>query len=227
MGVRTLDSARGLWLSPDLYIGQNFQLLFKLSDEANLFQYSGNNPILINDPSGESKIKAIGKFIKTGDVTLASYEMANGIARRANDALNQNASIDMKVYSAACIAFEVASPIGCDEIEVASAFIHNAISSNSHVAPTAPEIQVQSIAPKMGLEVNPTKSKKSPIHHIATDKNNKQAKGGGPWTPRFRDLFSKAGMRLSDPANKIEVPGHVGGILQNIIWVFGESLKNL
>ncbi|HEX8699338.1 MAG TPA: AHH domain-containing protein, partial [Myxococcaceae bacterium] len=33
---------------------------------------------------------------------------------------------------------------------------------------------------------------------------------GGPWTPRFQEIFDKAGMSLNDPANKVRVKGHIG-----------------
>ncbi|WP_338873245.1 AHH domain-containing protein [Myxococcus stipitatus] len=47
-------------------------------------------------------------------------------------------------------------------------------------------------------------------HHIATNKNDVSSARGGPWTPRFRDLFRKAGMELKDPENIVEVVGHKG-----------------
>ncbi|HVG63763.1 MAG TPA: AHH domain-containing protein [Hyalangium sp.] len=47
-------------------------------------------------------------------------------------------------------------------------------------------------------------------HHIATICNDKDFKRGGPWTPRFREIFAKAGMTLEDPANKLPLPGHYG-----------------
>ncbi len=47
-------------------------------------------------------------------------------------------------------------------------------------------------------------------HHIATICNDKDTKRGGPWTPRFREIFAKAGMSLDDPANKMPLPGHYG-----------------
>lgn len=49
-----------------------------------------------------------------------------------------------------------------------------------------------------------------PEHHIATDKWDKATHSGGPWTPRFRELFARAGMSLNDPANKVRVSGHKG-----------------
>jgi RHS repeat-associated protein len=49
---------------------------------------------------------------------------------------------------------------------------------------------------------------KNPIHHIATNKNRISDRTGGPWTPRFEELFAKGGMTLEDAANKIPLPGH-------------------
>jgi A nuclease family of the HNH/ENDO VII superfamily with conserved AHH len=47
-------------------------------------------------------------------------------------------------------------------------------------------------------------------HHIATICNDKSTARGGPWTPRFRDIFAKAGMSMADPANQMPLPGHYG-----------------
>jgi hypothetical protein len=47
-------------------------------------------------------------------------------------------------------------------------------------------------------------------HHIATDKNDISDASGGPWTPGFKDLFDRAGMSLNDPANLVNLIGHVG-----------------
>ena len=47
-------------------------------------------------------------------------------------------------------------------------------------------------------------------HHIATVCNDKDTKRGGPWTPRFRKIFAKAGMSMEDPANKMPLSGHYG-----------------
>ena len=48
------------------------------------------------------------------------------------------------------------------------------------------------------------------IHHIATVENEKSSLRGGPWTPRFKRFFDKAGMSMEDPVNKVRVPGHKG-----------------
>ncbi|RYZ41959.1 MAG: hypothetical protein EOO71_10015 [Myxococcaceae bacterium] len=47
-------------------------------------------------------------------------------------------------------------------------------------------------------------------HHLATIRNEKSSKNGGPWTPLFRKLFKKAGMDLKDPENIVEIQGHRG-----------------
>jgi hypothetical protein len=47
-------------------------------------------------------------------------------------------------------------------------------------------------------------------HHIATVRNKDSDARGGPWTPRFEDLFEEAGMSLEDPANTIHLKGHYG-----------------
>jgi RHS repeat-associated protein len=54
MGVRAYDPARGIWMSPDLYIGQSLDLMLESPEEANLFQYAVNNPVALNDPSGQN-----------------------------------------------------------------------------------------------------------------------------------------------------------------------------
>jgi hypothetical protein len=47
-------------------------------------------------------------------------------------------------------------------------------------------------------------------HHLATDKNDISDASGGPWTPRFKDLFDRAGMSLDEPANIVYLIGHMG-----------------
>ncbi|NPC84413.1 AHH domain-containing protein, partial [Pyxidicoccus fallax] len=49
-----------------------------------------------------------------------------------------------------------------------------------------------------------------PEHHIATNKNTESDVRGGPWTPRFQEIFDRAGMSLDDAANRVHVPGHKG-----------------
>lgn len=53
-------------------------------------------------------------------------------------------------------------------------------------------------------------SKDGEWHHLATISNRKSSARGGPWTPRFEDLFKQAGMSLNDSANLIHIQGHKG-----------------
>lgn len=48
------------------------------------------------------------------------------------------------------------------------------------------------------------------IHHVATVENEKSPARGGPWTPRLKKFFDRAGMSMEDPANKVRIPGHKG-----------------
>ncbi|MFL5346182.1 MAG: AHH domain-containing protein, partial [Hyalangium sp.] len=47
-------------------------------------------------------------------------------------------------------------------------------------------------------------------HHIATNANKKSTLRAGPWTPRFEDLFARAGKRLRDLENIVPIKGHKG-----------------
>jgi hypothetical protein len=47
-------------------------------------------------------------------------------------------------------------------------------------------------------------------HHIATIRNEISTARGGPWTPRFRALFRKAGMELDEVENIVPIAGHKG-----------------
>ncbi|MGE6764080.1 AHH domain-containing protein, partial [Corallococcus interemptor] len=48
------------------------------------------------------------------------------------------------------------------------------------------------------------------VHHIATNKWWTATHDGGPWSPRFQELFDRAGMSLDDELNTVRVPGHKG-----------------
>ena len=47
-------------------------------------------------------------------------------------------------------------------------------------------------------------------HHIATNKWWDSTNLGGPWSPKFQEIFDRAGMSLDDAANRVRVPGHKG-----------------
>ncbi|MDC0706865.1 AHH domain-containing protein [Stigmatella sp. ncwal1] len=74
------------------------------------------------------------------------------------------------------------------------------------LAPDAVSVTAQSVA---GMASNPVDTE-GPEHHIATDKWIDATHSGGPWTPRFQEIFDRAGMSLNDSANKVRVKGHSG-----------------
>ena len=53
---------------------------------------------------------------------------------------------------------------------------------------------------------------------------------GGPWTPKLKDFFDKAGMSMEDPANKVRIPGHKGPhpkeYHQEVFERLGKAVKN-
>jgi len=50
----------------------------------------------------------------------------------------------------------------------------------------------------------------TPVHHVCTNKNCVSTANGGPWTPRFQEIFDNAGLNINSEINKIAVPGHQG-----------------
>jgi hypothetical protein len=67
------------------------------------------------------------------------------------------------------------------------------------------------------------------IHHIATVENGKSPARGGPWTPKLKEFFDKAGMSMEDPANKVRIPGHKGphpkAYHQEVFKRLGDAVK--
>ncbi|MGZ3458104.1 MAG: AHH domain-containing protein [Archangium sp.] len=74
------------------------------------------------------------------------------------------------------------------------------------LAPNAVAATAQSLS---GVASRPVDAE-GPEHHIATDKWTDATHSGGPWTPKFKQLFEQAGMSLDEPENKVRVRGHVG-----------------
>jgi hypothetical protein len=81
------------------------------------------------------------------------------------------------------------------------------------IALSAEGVSVTVAATAMTMGASGSGGSSSPCiekHHIATVCNDKDTRRGGPWTPRFRTIFAKAGMSMEDPANKMPLPGHYG-----------------
>lgn len=47
-------------------------------------------------------------------------------------------------------------------------------------------------------------------HHILTNKNWKSPRTGGPWSPAFETYLNGAGLKFSNPLNRVRVKGHRG-----------------
>jgi hypothetical protein len=71
-------------------------------------------------------------------------------------------------------------------------------------------VTVAATAMTMGASGRSSQAPCVETHHIATICNDTSTSRGGPWTPRFREIFAKAGMTLDDPANKMPLQGHYG-----------------
>lgn len=88
----------------------------------------------------------------------------------------------------------------------------SALGSVEEIALTAEGVSVTVAATAMTMGASGSGGKGPCIetHHIATVCNDKSTARGGPWTPRLREIFAKAGMSMEDPANKMPLPGHKG-----------------
>ena len=88
----------------------------------------------------------------------------------------------------------------------------SALGKVDEIALTAEGVSVTVAATAMTMGASGSGGKGTCIekHHIATVCNDKDTKRGGPWTPRFRAIFARAGMSMEDPANKMPLPGHYG-----------------
>ncbi|SEU36455.1 AHH domain-containing protein [Stigmatella erecta] len=87
-----------------------------------------------------------------------------------------------------------------------------ALGAVQEIAVTAEGMSITLPANAVAMAARPSGGKGPCVetHHIATICNDKDPKRGGPWTPRFRKVFAKAGMSMEDPANKMPLPGHYG-----------------
>ncbi len=95
-------------------------------------------------------------------------------------------------------------------VETQAGYQYVAIGSVQSVAMAAEGFTVALAPNAVAMAARGRGGGRSEDHHLATDKNSVSTARGGPWTPRFREIFRKAGMELKDPENIVEVPGHKG-----------------
>ncbi|MDC0710361.1 AHH domain-containing protein [Stigmatella sp. ncwal1] len=87
-----------------------------------------------------------------------------------------------------------------------------ALGTVEEIAVSAEGVSITLPANAVAMAARPSRGKGPCVetHHIATICNDKFTARGGTWTPRFRQIFAKAGMSMEDPANKMPLPGHYG-----------------
>nr|BDT30345.1 AHH domain-containing protein [Myxococcus sp. MH1] len=95
-------------------------------------------------------------------------------------------------------------------VESQAGYRYMAVGSVRSVAMSAEGFTVVLAPHAVAMASSESRSGRTEKHHLATNKNSKSAARGGPWTPRFRDIFKKAGMELKDPENIVRVEGHKG-----------------
>ncbi|GMU02349.1 hypothetical protein KH5H1_64690 [Corallococcus caeni] len=95
-------------------------------------------------------------------------------------------------------------------VEAEAGIQFSAISGVESVAMTAEGFTIALAPNAVAMSSRGNGGRRTEKHHMATLRNEKSTLRGGPWTPRFRDLFKKAGMELKDPENVVPVPGHRG-----------------
>lgn len=98
------------------------------------------------------------------------------------------------------------------QAEGQAGFSLSALGAVEEIAVTAEGVSITLPANAVAMAARPSggTSPCAETHHIATICNDKSTARGGTWSPRFREIFAKAGMTLDDPANKMPLPGHYG-----------------
>ncbi|MFP2909546.1 AHH domain-containing protein [Pyxidicoccus sp. 3LFB2] len=96
-------------------------------------------------------------------------------------------------------------------VESQAGYAYVAVGSVRSVAMSAEGFSIALAPNAVAMAVRDARSGgRTQKHHLATIRNEKSAARGGPWTPRFRGLFRKAGMELRDPENVVPLQGHKG-----------------
>jgi hypothetical protein len=160
--------------------------------------------------------------------SASSFEAIRGVGKRYGRVMGKNAARAFALLLTAAIGQTAASfsakvpmlpgsaqasaagaaRVGIQLAEVAQveAVVVAADAVTIALAPNAVAATAQSVS---GAASRPVDAE-GHEHHIATDKWTKATHSGGPWTPRFQELFDRAGMSLNDSANKVRVKGHQG-----------------
>jgi len=84
------------------------------------------------------------------------------------------------------------------------------VSAAESVTVTAEGFSVALAPGAVAMAARGARTDRTEKHHMATIANEKSTLRGGPWTPRFEDLFARAGMRLTARENTVPIKGHKG-----------------
>ncbi|NTX09870.1 AHH domain-containing protein [Myxococcus sp. CA056] len=95
-------------------------------------------------------------------------------------------------------------------LETQAGYQYVAVGSVKSVAMAAEGFTVALAPNAVAMTARGMRGGRTRDHHLATDKNSVSIARGGPWTPRFKRIFKKAGMELKDPENIVPVEGHQG-----------------
>jgi hypothetical protein len=150
--------------------------------------------------AGERYGKVMGRNAARAFALLATVAVGNTAAGLASKVptLPGSAQASMQAGATAGIRLAAVGEVGTV-----------AVSGEGVIVALAPGAVAMTARAASGVAAGPVDAE-GPKHHIATDKWWDSTDEGGPWSPRFQEIFDKAGMSLDDPANIVRVQGHKG-----------------
>ncbi len=110
-------------------------------------------------------------------------------------------------------------------VETQAGYRYMAVGSVESVALAAEGFTVALAPNAVAMAARGMRGGRTRDHHLATNKNSVSTARGGPWTPRFKRIFKKAGMELKDPENIVPVEGHSGPHPQRYHELVSERLN--
>jgi hypothetical protein len=147
------------------------------------------------------------------EIREAGEKFGKMFSREAAQAFAMMAMV-LLTHSAQGFAKQVATLPGSAQVSMNAAaqegVLLSEVAAAESVAVTAEGFSVALPPFAVAMAARPGRGEWVDDHHIATIANDKSTLRGGPWTPRFRRLFAKAGMSMKDPENVAPTMGHKG-----------------
>lgn len=208
------DRATGLqwnlnrWYNPAIQRWMSEDPIGFAGGDANLSRYVGNAPSRFIDPSGweaESSDSSLGSIMNAEQPHLYGMrcvgEWPSGPKKDTDWGVigEHLGDIGSEVYG----PLEIIGSVVFEPFDwfVSGKEIYGDPRNPWNYAGLVPGLP--SAAGKLG-------KKASHLHHLATSKNWISSLRGGPWSPKFAEIFRKGGLSLEDAANKVRIPGHYG-----------------